>query len=366
MIPLIDLKAQYASIKPEIDAALQRVLDEGAFVLGPEVGRFEAAFARYCEVRHGIGVASGTAALQLALLACGVGAGDEVITSSFTFIATAEAISHVGARPVLVDIDSDDYNLVSDQVEAAVGPRTKAIIPVHLFGWPADMDRLQEVARRHDLWLIEDAAQAHGARHRGRRVGSFGDVACFSFYPGKNLGAYGDAGMVVTSDDELAAHLRLLRDHGRRTKYEHAIVGTGERLDTLQGAVLEVKLPRLDGWNAARIQAARRYRELLADLPIVLPKDDPHRESVYHLFVIRTAERDRVLKDLWDAGIGAGVHYPIPLHLQPAYAHLGYTPGSFPVSERAAQEVISLPLYPEITDGQLSEVANRLRAALGR
>jgi dTDP-4-amino-4,6-dideoxygalactose transaminase len=366
LIPLIDLKAQYASIKPEIDAAVQRVLDDAAFVLGPEVEAFEAAFARYCEVRHAIGVSSGTAALQLALLACGVGPGDEVITSSFTFIATAEAISHVGARPVLVDIDPGTYNLVPDQVEAAIGPRTKVIIPVHLFGWPADMDRLPEIARRHGLKLIEDAAQAHGARHRGRPVGTFGDAACFSFYPGKNLGAYGDAGMVVTGDDEIAARLRLLRDHGRRTKYEHAIVGYGERLDTLQGAVLGVKLPRLDGWNAARLEAAGRYRDLLADLPIVLPREPPAIESVYHLFVIRTAHRDRVLQHLWDAGIGAGVHYPIPLHRQPAYLDLGYPAGSFPAAEKASQEVISLPLYPEITAAQQTEVAASLRAALER
>jgi dTDP-4-amino-4,6-dideoxygalactose transaminase len=289
-----------------------------------------------------------------------------VITSSFTFIATAEAISHVGARPVLVDIDPTDFNLVPEQVEAAIGSRTRVIIPVHLFGWPADMDRLTDIARRHRLKLIEDAAQAHGARYRGRRVGSFGDAACFSFYPGKNLGAYGDAGMVVTGDDEMAARLRLLRDHGRRTKYEHAIVGHCERLDTVQGAVLGVKLPRLDGWNAARLRAAARYREVLADLPLVLPRDPADAESVYHLFVIRTAGRDRVLRHLWDGGIGAGVHYPIPLHLQPAYAHLGYAQGSFLVAERAAEEVLSLPLYPEITDAQLSEVADRLRAALAR
>jgi dTDP-4-amino-4,6-dideoxygalactose transaminase len=366
LIPLIDLKAQYASIKPAIDAAVQRVLDETAFVLGPQVESFETAFARYCEVRHAIGISSGTAALQLALLACGVGPGDEVITSCFTFIATAEAISHAGARPVLVDINPDDFNLVPEQVEAAIGPRTKAIIPVHLFGWPADLDRLLDIACRHRLELIEDAAQAHGARYRGRRVGTFGKAACFSFYPGKNLGAYGDAGMVVTGDDALAARLRLLRDHGRRTKYEHVIVGHGERLDTMQGAVLEVKLPHLDGWNAARRHAAARYRELLADLPLVLPADFPNVESVYHLFVIRTADRDRVLHELLDAGIGAGVHYPIPLHLQPAYAHLGYGPGSFPVAEQAAREVLSIPLYPEITQAQLCEVADRLRAALGR
>jgi dTDP-4-amino-4,6-dideoxygalactose transaminase len=228
------------------------------------------------------------------------------------------------------------------------------------------MDRLPEIARRHRLVLIEDAAQAHGARFRGRRVGTFGDAACFSFYPAKNLGAYGDAGMVVTGNDELAARLRLLRDHGRRTKYEHGIVGYCERMDTLQGAVLGVKLPHLDGWNAARRKAARAYRELLADLPLVLPKDEPGLDSVYHLFVIRTPDRDRVLRHLADAGIGAGVHYPTPLHLQPAYAHLGYAPGRFPVAEHAAREVLSIPLYPEITTPQLSEVADRLRAALGR
>jgi dTDP-4-amino-4,6-dideoxygalactose transaminase len=366
LIPLIDLKAQYASIKPEIDAAVQRVLDHAAFVLGPEVESFEAAFARYCEVPHAVGVGSGTAALQLALLACGAGPGDEVITSSFTFIATAEAITHAGARPVLVDIDPVTYNLVPERVEAAVGPRTKAIVPVHLFGRPAEMDHIGDIARRHGLRVIEDAAQAHGARYRGRRVGGFGDAACFSFYPGKNLGAYGDAGMVVTRDDEIAARLRLLRDHGRRSKYEHAVVGHCERLDSVQGAVLGVKLPRLDAWNAARLEAVRRYRELLADLPLVLPEERAGEESVFHLFVVRTPDRDAVLQRLWEAGIGAGVHYPIPLHRQPAYAHLGYGAGSFAESERAAAAVLSLPLYPEITAAQLAEVAGALRAALRR
>ena len=364
MIPLVDLKAQYAAIKPEIDAAVQRVLDSTAFILGREVEGFEAAFAEYCEAHHAVGVGSGTAALHLALMACGVGTGDEVITTPHTFIATAEAISHAGARPVFVDIDPATYNLDPALVESAIGPHTKAIVPVHLYGRPADMDGVLAVARRHGLRVIEDAAQAHGARYHGRCVGPLGDAGCFSFYPGKNLGAYGDGGMVVTNDPDVAARVRMLRDHGRVDKYAHQIIGYGERLDALQAAVLRVKLPHLDAWNDRRGRAAQRYRDLLASAPIGLPNEPGDVRVAYHLFVVRVPHRDRVLHDLHAAAIGAGVHYPIPLHRQAAYAELGHRPGSFPHAERAANEVLSLPLYPEITAAQVAEVAGALQASL--
>ncbi|MFI5364859.1 MAG: DegT/DnrJ/EryC1/StrS family aminotransferase [Candidatus Binatia bacterium] len=364
MVPLVDLKAQYAAIQPEVDAAIQRVLCSAAFILGREVERFEDAFAAYCGVRHAVGVASGTAALHLALLACGVGPGDEVITSPHTFIATAEAVSHAGARPVFVDIDPVSYNLDPSRIDAAIGPRTKAIIPVHLYGNPADMEPVLAIARRRGLHVIEDAAQAHGAAYRGRRAGTFGAAACFSFYPGKNLGAYGDGGAVVTDNPEIAARVRMLRDHGRRDKYVHETVGYGDRLDAIHAAVLGAKLAHLDRWNQQRRQAARRYCELLADSRVRLPVTAPDAEPVYHLFVVRVAERDRTLQALHQRGIGAGVHYPIPLHLQPAYAFLGLQPGSFPHAEQAAREVLSLPLYPEITDEQLTEVAAGLKMSL--
>lgn len=364
MIPLVDLKAQYAAIKPEIDAAVQRVLESTAFILGREVEDFERAFAAYSETPHAIGVASGTAALHLALLACGIEAGDEVITTPHTFIATAEAISHRGARPVFADIDPLTCNLDPAGVEAAVSPRTRAIVAVHLYGRPADMDGLRAVARRHDLRVIEDAAQAHGARYKGRCVGTLGDAAGFSFYPGKNLGGYGDGGMVTTGNAEAAARVRMLRDHGRQDKYRHQTVGYGERLDALQAAILAVKLRHLDAWTQRRRQAARTYRELLNGCAAILPGEPADAESVYHLFVVRVRDRERVLAELKAAGIGAGIHYPIPLHLQPAYGQLGYKRGAFPHAERAAEEVLSLPLYPEITDDQLAEVARVLRASL--
>lgn len=365
MIPLVDLKAQYATIRMEIDAAIQRVLDSTAFILGREVAQFEDAFAAYCGAPYAVGVSSGTAALHLALLACGVGPGDEVITSPHTFIATAEAISHCGARPVFVDIDPVSYNLDVQRVEAAIGGRTKAVVAVHLYGNPVDMEQLLAVTRRRGIHVIEDAAQAHGAMIKGQRVGTFGTAGCFSFYPGKNLGAYGDAGMVVSNDPEVAARVRLLRDHGRREKYVHEAVGYGYRLDALQAAVLHVKLRHLDQWNLRRRHAARRYCELLTASNVVLPYTAPHAEPVYHLFVVRTPERDRVLEHLQAHGIGAGVHYPIPVHLQPVYAPLGLQPGSFPHAERAAREVLSLPLYPEITVAQQQEVTAALHAAIG-
>ncbi len=365
MIPLVDLTAQYAAIRPEIDIAIQRVLDSGAFILGHEVEQFEHAFAAYCDVQHAIGVASGTAALHLALLGCRIGPGDEVITTPLTFAATVEAISHTGARPVFVDIDPSTYNIDPSGVEAAIGRRTRAIVGVHLYGNPVDADPLRTIADRHRLRLIEDAAQAHGARYRGRHIGGLGTVACFSFYPSKNLGAFGDGGIVTTNDSDIATRVRMLRDHGRPGgKYRHTVIGYGERLDALQAAVLRVKLRHLDEWNTRRRRAADRYRELLAGLPAVPQTVANDVEAVYHLFVVRLPERDRVLEQLHAMGIGAGVHYPIALHMQPAYADLGYGPGSFPHAERAAAEVLSLPLYPEITEAQLVGVASALRMAL--
>jgi dTDP-4-amino-4,6-dideoxygalactose transaminase len=363
VIPLVDLKAQYARLKPEIDAAIARVLESSAFILGREVDEFEQAFAAYCGAQHAIGVASGTAALHLALLACGVERGHEVITTPHTFIATAEAIAQAGARPVFVDIDPTTYNLDPSLVEAAISPRTRAVVPVHLYGRPADMDGLLAVARRRGLRVIEDAAQAHGARYKGRRVGTLGDAGCFSFYPGKNLGAYGDGGMVTTDDPEIAHRIRMLRDHGRTDKYTHQVWGYGERLDALQAAVLGVKLRHLDAWNDARRRAATHYRILLEGCPVVLPADPSDGESVYHLFVIRARDRDRVLGELKAGGIGAGIHYPTPLHLQPACAHLGYRAGTFPHAEAAANEVVSLPLYPEMSPGQHERVAAIVRDA---
>ncbi|RME80914.1 MAG: DegT/DnrJ/EryC1/StrS family aminotransferase [Caldilineae bacterium] len=363
-IPLVDLKAQYHSIQDEIDAAIRRVIDNTAFIMGREVAAFEEAFADYCGVRHAVGVSSGTGALFLTLLGYGIGPGDEVITTPFTFFATGEAISQVGARPVFVDIDPVTYNIDPARIEAAITPHTRAIMPVHLYGQPAAMEEINEIARRHDLLVIEDAAQAHGSLYRGRRAGSLGHAACFSFYPSKNLGCYGDGGAVVTDDDELADRVRRLRDHGRINKYEHGELGYGHRLDGMQAAILSAKLPHLDEWNEGRRDRAARYARLLADMPVVTPEHLPDTTPVYHCYVVRVPDRDRVLQALKEAGIGAGVHYPIPLHLQPAYRFLELEEGSFPVAERMAREVISLPMYAELSDEQQDEVVAAIQAAL--
>jgi dTDP-4-amino-4,6-dideoxygalactose transaminase len=364
MIPLVDLKAQYATIKPEVDAAIQAVVDSAAFINGPQVRAFEEAFAAFCGARHAVGVQSGTAALHLALMACDVGPGDEVIVPSMTFIATAEMIGRLGARPVFVDVDPRTCNLDPGALEKAVTPRTRAVIPVHLYGQPAEMDAILAIARRNGLRVIEDAAQAHGAEYRGRRVGTLGDVAVFSFYPGKNLGAYGDGGALVTNDGNVAEQVRLLHNHGRRSKYTHEKEGFNYRLDTLQAAVLEAKLPHLDAWTIARRHNAELYRQYLSGLPVELPYEAPHVRSVYHLFVIRVTRRDEVLAHLRANGVGAGVHYPIPLHMQPAYEYLGAQPGDLPVSWAAAQEILSLPMYPELTEEQIQQVVDTLRRAL--
>ncbi len=360
-IPLVDLKAQYVPIKEEIDEVINRVINNSSFILGEEVASFEREFATFCNTRYATGTSSGTSALHLALLACGVGPGVEVITSPYTFIATAEAITHAEAIPVFADIDLDSYNIFPDQIETAITEKTRAILPVHLYGRPAEMDSIMEIANRHGLKVIEDAAQAHGAEYRGRRVGSIGHVGCFSFYPGKNLGAYGDGGAVVTNTEEIADRIGLLRNHGRKEKYEHLELGYSYRLDALQAAILKVKLKHLDKWIERRQANARVYRELLDDLELTLPEDPEHVKSVYHLFVVRTSRRDALLEHLKSKQINAGIHYPVPLHLQPAFLHLGYKAGDFPRAEQAAKEVLSLPMYPELSSQQIGQVAQAIR-----
>ena len=363
-VPFVDLQAQYRSIKAEVDAAIQRVLDTSAFVLGREVEAFERAFSEYVGARECVGVSNGTAAIQLALQACGVGAGDEVVVPANTFFATPEAVSAAGARPVFVDCDPVTSNLDPAKLERAVNARTRAVIPVHLYGQPADLDAVGEVARRHDLVVIEDAAQAHGARYKGRRVGALARAGCFSFYPGKNLGAYGEGGAVVTDDPEVARRVRLLRDHGSERKYHHEVVGYNLRLEGIQGAVLGVKLKHLDGWNALRRRHAARYRELLAPLEeagaLSLPREAAYAEHVYHLFVVQSSSRDRLQRFLSAAGVQTGIHYPVPAHLQPAYAALGHREGDFPEAERQARRVLSLPMFAELTEQQLGYVADAL------
>jgi dTDP-4-amino-4,6-dideoxygalactose transaminase len=364
MIPLVDLKAQYAAIKSEVDAAMQAVVESAAFINGPQVRTFEESFATFCNARHAVGVQSGTSALHLALMALDIGPGDEVIVPSMTFIATAEMIGRLGARPVFADVDLSTCNLDAGSLERAITPRTKAVIVVHLYGQPAEMDPILGIARRHGIGVIEDAAQAHGAEYRGRRAGTMGDVATFSFYPGKNLGAYGDAGAVVTNNDRIADEVRLLRNHGRRSKYTHEREGFNYRLDTLQAAVLEVKLRHLETWNDARRRVAELYRQHLDGLPLELPHEAEHLRSVYHLFVIRVPHRDQVLEHLRENGVGAGVHYPIPLHMQPAYDFVGYRPDDLPRSRQAGETVLSLPIYAELTEAQVKQVSGTLREAL--
>jgi dTDP-4-amino-4,6-dideoxygalactose transaminase len=365
LIPLVDLKAQYAAIKPEIDSAIQRVVDSTAFILGEEVADFERDFAAYLGAQGAVGVASGTSALQLALLAVGVGAGDEVITTAHTFVATAEAISHTGARPVFVDIDPLTYNIDPRLIEKAVTPRTKAIVPVHLYGQPADMTTITAVAKGHGLRVIEDAAQAHGAEVNGRRCGSLADLATFSFYPGKNLGAYGDAGAVTGNDPELLEKVRKLRDHGRLSKYEHDEIGFGERIDALQAAILRAKLSHLEDWTEARRRNATIYSELFAGSQVIAPRAAPNVRHVYHLYVIRCSGRDALLDHLKSKGIGAGIHYPVPLHRQPAYLSRGYAELSLPLTEAAAAEILSLPMYPELTEEQIGYIAESVREVTG-
>ena len=366
MIPFVDLRSQYRSIKPEVDAAIQHVLDTCQFTLGDEVAAFESEFATYCGALHGIGVNTGTSALHLALLAGGIGPGDEVITVPFTFVATTSAIAYTGATPVFVDIDPVRYTMDPAQVEAAITPRTKAILPVHLYGQPCDMSAIMAIAQKHGLLVIEDACQAHGAEVMGRRVGGIGHMGCFSFYPGKNLGAYGEGGMVVTNDPAFSRKIRMLRDWGAERKYEHVIQGYNFRLEGLQGAVLRVKLRHLEDWTEARRAAAGRYDALLQQVAgITLPQVAADVRHVYHLYVVRTEDRAALQQGLGARGVQSGIHYPYPIHLLPAFAHLGYHAGQFPHSERAAREVLSLPMFPELTSGQTHEVADALIALCG-
>ena len=361
MIPFVDLKAQYRSIKPEVTAAIAGVLESCEFTLGSEVAAFEKEFAAYCHAGHGVGVNSGTSALHLALLAAGVGPGDEVITVPFTFLATVSAIDYTGARPVFVDVDPRTLTMDPAALEAAITPRTRAVIPVHLYGRPADMDPIVAIARRHGIVVIEDAAQAHGADYKGRRVGTLGDMACFSFYPGKNLGAYGEGGLVVTDSPEYTRTLRMLRDWGAEKKYEHVLKGYNYRMEGIQGAVLRVKLRHLDDWTEARRAAAARYDELLVDSGVETPPPAPDARHVYHIYAVRTASRQAWQDALKEQHIQTGVHYPVPVHLQPAFADLGYRAGQFPASERAAKEVLSLPMFPELTTAQCEAVCGAVR-----
>jgi len=369
-IPLVDLKRQYASIKQEIGESIDRVLESSNFILGAEVDKFEKEFAAFCRAKYAVGVSSGTNALSLALSALDIKQGDEVITTPNTFIATAAAISHVGARPVFVDVSPDTYNMDSTQLEKTITGRTRAIIPVHLYGHPAEMDAVRQVAQKHNLKVIEDACQAHGAEYRGQRVGTTGDMSAFSFYPGKNLGAYGDGGAAVTNNRELAERVRLLRNHGSPKKYYHEIIGYNARFDEIQAAILSVKLKRLDGWNAKRRANAdiyQRYLQEMADKGLVVtPKEMNWAKHVYHLFVIQVDERsrDKLIAHLNARGIGAQIHYPIPIHLQKAYKHLGYKEGDFPVAEHAAKRIVSLPMFPELEQQEIEYIAQEIKSFL--
>jgi dTDP-4-amino-4,6-dideoxygalactose transaminase len=360
LIPFLDLKAQYKQMKPEIDAAVLRVIDGAQFVLGPEVAAFEGRFASYCNVKHCLAVSSGTSALHLALLAADIGPGDEVITVSMTFVATTAAILYSGAKPVYVDVDPVTWTMDPALIEAAITPRTKAILPVHLHGLMADMDPIMEIARRHNLVVIEDAAQAHGAEYRGRRAGSIGDLGCFSFYPGKNLGAYGEGGAVVTNNPQLAKRVALLRDWGQESKYNHVVHGFNYRMDGIQGAVLNVKMNYIEAWTEARRSIASCYDQLLAKHRCGRPTPPAHSRHVYHVYAIRLEQRDEAQQTLQAAGFGTGIHYPVPVHLQKAYAGLGYGEGDFPVTELLAKQFLSVPIYAELEPEQVSQVVKEL------
>ena len=363
-IPLVDLRAQYQAIKLEVMAAFEEVLDSMELFLGPQLQAFEREFAAYCDSQYGVGVASGTDALTLALRACNIGPGDEVITVSNTFIATVEAIAQVGATPVFVDIDPYTYVMDWRQLKRALTPETRAIIPVHLYGHPADMQPILGFARAHGLRVIEDASQAHGATYRGQRVGSIGDIGCFSLYYSKNLGAYGEAGICVTSDAALAEKMRMVRDHGSRKRYHHEILGVNSRMDELQAAVLRVKLRYLDRWNAARQVHARIYTEQLLEVVEAVPIAHTWGSHVYYAYVVQVQQRNHFRSVLGRAGIATGVHYPIPVHLQPACAHYGYKRGSLPVTEAVAERIVSLPMYPELTPEQRQMVIDAARKSI--
>ncbi len=364
LIPFLDLKAQYQQIKPEIDAAILRAVESGQFVQGPEVAAFEQRFASYCNVKHCLAVNSGTSALHLALLAAGVGSGDEVITVSLTFVATTAAILYTGAKPVFVDVDPETWTMDPAAIEAAITPRTKAILPVHLHGLMADMDPITEIARRYGLVVIEDAAQAHGAEYKGRRAGSIGDLGCFSFYPGKNLGAYGEGGAVVTKRSEFAKRISMLRDWGQESKYNHVLPGFNYRMDGIQGAVLNVKMNYIESWTDARRNIAAKYDQLLERHSCGQPSPPAHARHVYHVYAVTLSQRDRVQHALQTAGVGVGIHYPVPVHLQTAYMDLGHRTGDLPVTETLAKRFLSLPIYAELRPEQVAAVAHELEKIL--
>ena len=354
MIPLVDLKRQYESIKEEINGAIIRVLERGNFILGEEVSKFEEEFSSYCNVKYGIGVASGTDALTLAIRALGIGRGDEVITVPNTFIATVDAIVRNGAKPVFVDIDEESYNIDVNKIEEKITKNTRAVIPVHMYGQPADMDPILDIAEANNMYVIEDASQAHGAEYKGKKVGSLGDIAAFSFYPSKNLGAVGDAGIIVTNNEELADKIRVLRNYGQRKKYYHDFIGYNSRLDEIQAAVLRVKLKYLDVWNEKRRELAKIYNEQFSDVREIKPPIEmDYAKHVYHLYVIRCKNRDELRQYLKSKGISTGIHYPIPIHLQEAYKYLGYRSGDFPITEKYADEILSLPMFPELTKEEI-------------
>jgi dTDP-4-amino-4,6-dideoxygalactose transaminase len=364
-VPFLDLKAHHDPIRHEVMAAINEVVDANAFAGGPFVSRFEDAYAKYCETKYCIGVANGTDSLWFSLLALGIGSGDEVITVPMTFMATAEAITYAGATPVFVDIDPATFTIDVSKIEAAITPRTKAIMPVHLFGQCADMDPIMAIAHRHNLMVIEDAAQAQGALYKGRKAGSIGHAGSFSFYPGKNLGAWGEAGAITTNDGALRDRVAMFREHGQQKKYFHDVVGWNGRMDGLQGAVLSVKLKYLDNANRGRRRAAQRYSDLLQGISgLTLPAEATYGSSIWHIYSVRVQERDTVMKKLGELGIGCGIHYPVPVHLQKAYVSLGHGRGDFPVSESCADSFLSLPMFPELSDAQIETVARSLRAIL--
>ena len=356
-VPYLDLPAQMRPIRKEIEAAIARTLDNCSFCLGPDVVQFEKDFARFCGAEHCVAFNSGTSALHVAMLLLNIGRDDEVITTPSTFVATSWAISYVNAKPVYVDVDDATFNLNPDLVEKAITPRTKAIMPVHLYGHPVDLEPLLKICRKHNLPLIEDACQAHGAKYKGKVVGTFGEISCYSFYPGKNLGAYGEGGALVTNNAAYAARARALREHGSTQRYYHDEVGFNYRMEGIQGAVLAIKLKHLDKWTQQRRRVAHRYHELLADTPLQLPIEADYAESAYHLYVVRHPQRDDLKKHLEANKVGCALHYPLSLHMQKCYAHLGYKAGDFPVAEKAARECLSLPIFPEMTDAQTERVS---------
>ncbi len=356
-IPYLDLKAQIKPLRAEIDAAIARTIDNCSFCLGPDTAQFEKDFAKFCGADHCVAFNSGTSALHVALLLLNVGAGDEVITTPFTFVATSWAISYVGATPVYVDVEDTTFNLDPKLVERAITPKTKAIMPVHLYGQPFDIDPILQICKQHKLPLVEDAAQAVGAKYKGKTIGTFGEISCFSFYPGKNLGAAGEGGALVTNNAAFAKRARSLREHGSTVRYYHDEVGFNYRMEGIQGAVLGVKLPHLNKWTQERRRVAKRYSELLKDTPLQLPQEAGHAESVWHLYVVRHPRRDELKAHLDANGVGCALHYPVPLHLQKCYASLGHSAGDFPHAEKAALQCLSLPIYPELTDAQIQRVA---------